>query len=184
MKTPPLWMAVPLAAALINSVASAQHCSQGVYGPPPCEEVYRRNSMWPQQYIWPSRRGICQAFDTMIHNGWRHHNSLGHYHFDSTTGELNEAGRLKVEWTLTQSPPHRRTIYVERAADQEQTALRIAAVQNAAEGVSGMVDAADVRETYVRHEGRPAASVDAMFTGYRTSQPAPALPQVSTSSGQ
>jgi hypothetical protein len=34
----------------------------------------------------------------------------------------------------------------------------------------------DVQETYMLDEGRPAATVDAVFTGFSANQPAPMLP--------
>jgi hypothetical protein len=137
--------------------------------------------MWPKQYITPSRRGICQSFDTMTNNGWRRHNLLSKFHFDPQTGELNEAGRFKTEWTLTQAPPQHRTLYVERTIDQQQTADRVAAVQNYAATMNHSVGA-DVQETHVREHGHPAGTVDAVFTGFRANQMPPMLPQASSSS--
>jgi hypothetical protein len=187
MKISRLWAALPMAVFAATAFA-AQPCvrqgdCQGACGPTmkdSCEEAYYQNSIWPRQYIAPSRRGICQSFDLMISNGWRRHNVLGRYHFDPNTGELSEAGRLKVEWILTQSAPNRRTIYVERTINQEQTAQRLESVQALAADLSSGV--ADVQETYVRDHGHRASSVDAVFTGFGAAQMIPALPP-STSSG-
>jgi hypothetical protein len=140
-----------------------------------CEAAFYDNMMWPQQYIGPSRRGICQSFDLMVANGWRRHNLLGQHHFERNSTELSEAGRLKVQWILTQAPPSRRTIYIEQTVDAEQTAARLESVQQlAAELSSGA--APEVRETYVRDHGHPASSVDAVFTGFRANQMMPMLP--------
>lgn len=155
-------------------------CRPGGYGRSfTAEEAIYDNCIWPKQYIAPSRRGICQSFDVMVNNGWRRHNLLSKYHFDPQSGELNEAGRLKTEWTLTQNPMNHRTLYVERnIVDQQQTAERVAAVQSFASSI-GSVGAADVQETHVREHGHPAGGVDAVFTGFRANQMAPALPQAS-----
>jgi hypothetical protein len=176
-------MAVLAATAFAAQPCVRQGDCQGACGPTmkdSCEEAYYQNSIWPRQYIAPSRRGICQSFDLMVENGWRRHNVLGRYHFDPNTGELSEAGRLKVEWILTQSAPNRRTIYIERTINQEQTAQRMESVQALAADLSS--GAADVRETYVRDHGHRASSVDAVFTGFGAAQMIPALPP-STSGG-
>lgn len=178
-------------AVLAATVSAAQPCMRPVacgghvaYGPSlgeSCEEAWYQNCIWPRQYIAPSRRGICQATELMINNGWRRHNVLGKYHFDANTGELSEAGKLKVEWILTQSAPNRRTIYIERTANEEQTAERLESVQELATTLSS--GAADVRETFVRDHGHPASTVDAVFTGFGANQMIPALPPSTTAGG-
>jgi hypothetical protein len=100
---------------------------------------------------------------------------LGNFHFDPNTGELSEAGRLKVEWILTQSSPNRRTIFIERSIDSEKNTERQESVQQFASDLSS--GAVDVRETYVRDHGHRAASVDAVFTGFGAAQRPPVLPQ-------
>jgi hypothetical protein len=183
MKTIRLWAAVPLAVlAASATVFAAQPCHRhgdcGYATSHPmkdsCEAAYYQNSIWPQQYIGPSRRGICQSTQLMIDNGWRRHNLLGNYHFDPNTGELSEAGRLKVEWILTQSTPNRRTIFIERSIDTEKNAERQESVQQFASDLSS--GAVDVRETYIRDHGHRAASVDAVFTGFGAGQRPPVLP--------
>jgi hypothetical protein len=217
MRIPRLWLAISVAAALSASTVAAQchqcqphasancgcaseGCGNGLY---PCgtrggsqgpygrhftlEDAVIDNCIWPRQYVMPSRRGICQAYDAMINNGWRRHNLLSKYHFDSQTGDLNEAGRLKTEWTLTQAPPQHRTLFVERNTDQQQTADRVAAVQTYAATMNPAAGAIDVQDTHIREHGHPAGNVDAVFTGFRTNQMTPTLPPAvdgGASSGQ
>lgn len=184
MKTSRLWAALPLAVLAATAMAADPSGRHYGYGPTlgqSCEEAYYQNSIWPRQYIGPSRRAICQSTALMINNGWRRHNILSSFHFDANTGELSEAGRLKIEWILTQSAPNRRTIYIERTSSQERTAERIEAVQEVASILSA--GAADVQETYVRDHGHPASSVDAVFTGFSANQMIPALPPSTTAGG-
>jgi hypothetical protein len=190
MKLSALWIALP-AAVIVAASAQAQQCScQGACrtgrcdprspsGPShhyTCEEAYYQNSIWPRQYIVPSRRGICEAFDVMARNGWRRQNLLGPYHFEADGVQLNEAGRLKVEWILTQAPPQYRVLYVQRVVSQERTAGRIDAVQQYVAGLNGLGGPGDVQETLVRDDGYPAGMVDAVFTGFKANQPVPMLP--------
>jgi len=150
----------------------------------PFKDTFYDNHIWPQQYVWPSRRAICSAFETTIANGWRRNNLLSKYDF-ATEGEgLSEAGKIRVQRILTYAPPQRRTIFVQNGIDAAQTAERVEAVQTFASNLNMNVGPVDVRETYMQDDGRPAQTVDAMFTGFSSNQPAPVLPQSnSTGSG-
>jgi hypothetical protein len=201
MKLSLVWAAVPMAAISLSATAT-EPCTPCDVGPAhyracspgcnsacqgkiteSCEETYYQNAIWPRQYIGPARRGICQATERMIANGWRRQNLLGKYDFDESRQELSEAGRLKVEWILTQAPPQRRTIYVQKLGDQEQMAARIEAVQELASNVAPSAGQVDVQETLVRDEGHPAMQVDAVFVGFSRNQPMPALPGAGGGSG-
>jgi hypothetical protein len=116
----------------------------------------------------------------MADNGWRRNNLLGKYHFAPENEELSDAGKAKVEWILTQAPPQRRTIFVERTSDAQRTADRVQAVQDLAANTSA--GPADVQETHIRDEGHPAGAVDAVFTGFSTNQMPPVLPDSGGSS--
>jgi hypothetical protein len=187
MKTTLRWAAMPLALLSATIATAAQPCMPGCNGQcrhqqtGDCEAEFWENQLWPEQYIGPARRGICQSFDVMTRNGWRRHNLLGPAHFDRTGMELSEAGRLKVQWILTQSPPNHRTVFIERSRDPQQTAARLESVQALAANLS--TDAADVQETDIRDWGRPASTVDAVFTGFSANQRVPMLPPSSTVGG-
>jgi hypothetical protein len=163
-------------------------CGCGHYGPtdayfPTWEDAYIDNLRWPRQYVHPARRGICQSFDTMANNGWRRNNLLNKYHFVPEEQEqLSDAGKAKVEWILTQTPPQRRTIFVERTLDAQRNADRIQSVQDLAANTNTPGGPADVQETHIRDEGHPAGAVDAVFTGFSANQLPPMLPQSGGSS--
>lgn len=187
MKTLAIWAAAPLAAAILAGAAPAQQCPrcccqsgcQSGYEPDYLEKsgyALRDNVRWPRQYTWPARRGICQSFAIMANNGWQRQNLLGRYHFDAETGELSAAGRVKVQWILTQAPPQRRTIFVEQFGEQELMATRVQSVQTLAANLAGGMGPVDVRETLMHDDGHPAGSVDAVFTGFSTNQAPPILP--------
>lgn len=193
MKLARLWAVLPMwAAAAGGALGHQDACQQGcpageaqptIYA---CEAAFYENHVWPRQYSGPARRGICHAAEMMTVNGWRRHNLLGKHHFEPNGEQLNEAGRLKTEWILTQAPPSRRTVYVQRSASPDQTAGRIDAVQQFAAEMPQSGGGADVQETHVRDDGYPAGAVDAVFTGFQASRPAPALPSAggeSSSSG-
>ena len=73
------------------------------------------------------------------------------------SGELTEAGRIKIRWILTEAPQHHRTIYVQKAADAEVTAARIDNVQQLAAQMQPEGTLPLVLETGVPVRGWPAA---------------------------
>jgi hypothetical protein len=182
---------VPLALLSAASDAAAQtyagHCSQcqagygRTYGQK-YHDSYYDSSIWPRQYMAPARRGICQAFELTVAAGWRRNNLLGKYDFNPNGEGLSEAGRLRVEWILANAPPQRRTIFVQRGADAEQTAGRVEAVQLLASNFDASLGPVNVQETYMQDHGRPAATVDAVFTGFSANQPLPVLPESTSNS--
>lgn len=141
-----------------------------------CESGYCENRMWPAQYIPTARCSVNNAYTAMINNGWRRQNLLGDYHFEEGTNELTSAGKLKSQWILTQAPQDRRNIYVQRGQTQSDTASRIAAVHNWAGNQSPAVEPVLVNDTHIVAEGHTAGSVDSIFVGFQTNQPAPVLP--------
>ena len=114
-----------------------------------CCSAYCANVIWPRQFIPAARRGVCQTYAAMINNGWRRQNLLGDYHFEPRSNELTKAGELKVSWILTQAPMHRRNVYVQRAADEADTATRVASVQRYSGNLSPAVPDVMVNDTHI-----------------------------------
>ena len=92
----------------------------------------KRRQCWPDPFLCPDRAAVRAPFCAMVANGWRRQNMLGEFHFDPQSGQLTEAGRLKVQWILTACPEQHRLIYVHAAGTREETAARVAAVQQLA----------------------------------------------------
>jgi hypothetical protein len=86
---------------------------------------------------------------------------------------------------MTQAPPDRRSIFVERALDQSINNQRIAAVQEYATQVTIDGRSPQVAQTHLVSEGRPASVVDFTNTKFQQSMPVPVLPaaQASGSTG-
>ena len=162
------------------SDAKAQYARYGLYGSSSILEAWHRgceaNRMWPSQYVPAARRPINSTYSSMINNGWRRQNLLGTYHFDPKTQELTRAGKLKVNWILSQAPHQHRGIFVERAENLSKTASRVASVQDWAASLSPSVGPIDVNDTHLVAEGHQADAVDKVFVGYQTNQPPPVLP--------
>jgi hypothetical protein len=148
-----------------------------------CDAAYHENNMWPNQYVPTARCSVNSAYTAMINNGWRRQNLLGDYHFEAGSNELTTAGKLKSKWILTQAPQDRRMIFVERGADQSQTASRIAAIHSWASNQSPVMEPVQVNDTHIVSEGHTAGSVDSIFVGFQTNQPAPVLAPSAAAAG-
>jgi hypothetical protein len=143
---------------------------------------YRTNQMWPWPYVCPDRIAVREPFCLMINNGWRRENLLGAHHFIPETNQLNPAGQLRVNWIMTQAPPDRRSIFVERSLDPNVNTQRIAAVQDYATKVALDGRTPPVSGTHLVSEGRPASLVDMTNTKFQQSMPVPVLPAAQSTS--
>lgn len=135
----------------------------------------KRRQCWPEPFIYPDRAAVRAPFVTMVANGWRRQNMLGEYHFEPGTGQLTEAGRLKVRWILTTGPREHRLIYVHVADTGEETSARVAAVQQWAAKIAPN-DAPPVQTTTISDDGWPADEVDMIGRKFQASAPPPRLP--------
>jgi hypothetical protein len=134
------------------------------------------NHQWPWPYPPADRIAVHEPFCQMIENGWRRQNLLGAHHFNPNTNELTTAGELRVQWIMTQAPPDRRSIFIERTLNGDANARRLAVVRDYATKVSLDGQMPQVEETYLVSEGRPASVVDATNVNFMKSMPAPVLP--------
>jgi len=143
---------------------------------------YHRNEVWPWPYICPDRAAARAPFELMVSNGWRRQNLLGPHHFNAEKNTLTTAGELKVRWIMTQAPPDRRSIFVERSIDPEVTDARVAAASDYAERVAVDGQAPQVGDTHLVSEGRPAETVDTIYVRWHESMQPPVLPAPGASS--
>jgi hypothetical protein len=164
-----------------NGQCNKDYCNHGWLNT--CDAVYHENCMWPNQYIPTARCAVNNAYVSMINNGWRRQNLLGQHHFEEGSNQLTSAGKLKTKWILTQAPQDRRMVFIERGVDQSETASRIAAVHSWASNQSPVLDPVQVNDTHIVSEGHTAGSVDHIFVGFQTNQPAPVLQPSASSAG-
>jgi hypothetical protein len=151
-----------------------------------CRAVARdtkRRNCWPKPFTYPDRQAVREPFAVMISNGWRRQNLLADHHFDAESGQLTEAGRLKVQWIATEAPIAHRTVYVRTAQSAEMTAQRIASVQQYVAQVAPEGQMPGVQVTSLANTGWPAAWADAVGRSFESSMPEPRLPGRAGSGG-
>jgi len=141
---------------------------------------YHRNVMWPQPFVQPDRRSVEMPFAIQVANGWRRQNMMSDYHFSEDNPQLTLAGESKLRHILTEMPPSRRVVYVQRGLTPEVTAQRLDTVHRAAHRM-GL--AADVAETDLPNDGWPADAINSVAKKWDATRPDPRLPENSSGSG-
>jgi hypothetical protein len=139
----------------------------------------QRNRAWPEPFLMPDRQATCMPFAIMVANGWRRSNLMSDYHFNEETQQLTAAGEAKLRFILTQMPPQRRTVFVQRGLMPDVTAARIAEVEQASLKVVPPGLMATVVESDLPNDGWPADEVDGVARRYRATAPEPRLQNVS-----
>ena len=179
----------PFAVALLLSASALPASAQGPWpGPakgPLCSlgiETARSNC-WPRPFTCWDQATVSAPFAVMIENGWRKQNLLADHHFDGTGTALNDAGKNKLRWILTEAPEQHRAIYVRRAESPEKTTARFAAVQEAAAGLAMPGERVAIVQTNVAPAGWPAERVDTIGRKFQASTPEPRLTKADGSGG-
>ena len=137
---------------------------------------FKRNNCWPRPFVWEDRQAVRAPFIVMTNKGWQRENTLGKYHFDNQTGQLNEPGRRRTYWIVTQEIPGRRAIFVHRDMKPEVTLARIDSVQQWVAQIVPHGELPPVLETNLPAPGRPAEEVDRIRIEYLKNMPPPVLP--------
>jgi hypothetical protein len=136
---------------------------------------YHRNHCWPHPFLGADNLATRAPMAAMMDNGWRLQNLIGPYHFEPDMLSMNEAGRRRVHWILTQAPTNRRVVFVERGFSAQETELRLKATRDAAQYFMPSGQQPDVRETHIVSQGTPAQYIDEINTKFNESTPEPRL---------
>ncbi len=143
----------------------------------PYMHKYHRAHYWPYPYMCDDRSVIRQVVQQQSDNGWMNYTTLYDYHFDASTQELNQAGRLKLQWIALYSPERYRTAYVAASLDPRDSEIRLANTTSLIATICGSEDAAPpVMLRRAQSIGTPAEEVYLIRGAYLLSTPAPRLP--------
>ncbi len=152
-----------------------------------CNSVARdtkRRNCWPAPFNCPDRQTVRAPFVIEVNNGWRRQNMLGDFHFEPTTGQLTEAGKLKIRWIVFECPEQHRGIFVHIGQTTEETEARLAAVNAQANALSPQGQIPPIMSTAISDSDYSADQVDMISRKYQSSMPSPRLPsQNSQTSG-
>ena len=144
---------------------------------------FKRNHMWPEPFVHADRAAVAIPIGIEVANGWRKQTLLCSYHFKEDSAQLTQAGELKLHWILTQVPPQRRVVFIQRATFADVTAARVDAVQQTAVRMQPAGGMPQIVESDTPMEGWPAEQVNNLFINVEKSRPAPILPKPQDGTG-
>lgn len=157
---------------LANTAAADNIFQKGAHS---CARDWARCNHWPEPFIYPDRDAVVAPFGVMIAKGWQVQNTLSDHHFQQGTSQLADAGLLKVQQILTETDPHRRTIFVQTALTPTQTMARMAEVRTAVSQMLPGVEPA-VYPTSINVHAWPADAAGRVFSSFNAQQPPVKLP--------
>ncbi len=143
---------------------------------------FHRNNAWPEPFQTADRAAAREPFCIMVNNGWKMQNTIGTFLFNAETQELNRAGELKVKWVVTQSPIHRRAVFVLVGDSPEDTQRRVQSVQGYISRLFPEGNLPPVMITHTEPEGGSGEYFDTLNRAIQQSIPAPRLPAAQGSS--
>ena len=139
---------------------------------------FKRRNCWPQPFACQDLPTVYAPFAVQTMNGWERQNMIGSQYFDGETGQLTEAGRLKVQWVMFEAPEQYRTLYVRRNSSAEVTASRLNTVREYVATLASEAAPAQVVMSNMPDDGASAARVDFVNRKFAASAPEPKLPAV------
>jgi len=137
----------------------------------------KRMNGWPRPFEYPDRVSVRAPFAAMVDNAWQARATLGDYHFDEETHALNHAGRLKVMWIVTHTPPEYRHVYVLQGFTEKQTNARLMATNEALAGILPPQAIPQVTVTGIEPPTRSGAYIEAVDRNAIRAIPLPILPE-------
>ncbi len=140
----------------------------------------KRVNVWPDPFVGHDRELVRGPFRQMADNGWKTQNTFSDYLFDPGSNELNNAGQAKLAYILTQTPPHRRQVYVLEGATQEDTAARVTSMYRSMAQIAPDMSPCAVTTTKIAPRGGDGWYAYEVENAYRASLP---LPRVSSLNG-
>ena len=144
---------------------------------------WHRMNCWPEPFQNADRELVVQPLIAMTDAGWRLQNTLSDHFFDAESHALTQAGRLKVRWIATQTPLHRRTVFVLRGELASATAARVDSVQRYLDVISPEGPRPEVFLTDIVPPGGSGDYFDAVDKQMKSSIPAPRLPEMQDNTG-
>ncbi|RMF87750.1 MAG: hypothetical protein D6741_20150 [Planctomycetota bacterium] len=143
-----------------------------------------RNNLWPDSFLPADRASVRAPFVLMVRNGWERQNLIADQHFESGTNELNGAGKLRIEWILTQATKPHRVIYLRRCMSPEDTAERLENIRKWAANYLPEGTEPNIMISTLAPVGWPAERVNAVDRKFTSSMPDPRLPEPKSDDGQ
>jgi len=140
-------------------------------------DFYRMNC-WPEPFQHAERQVAVLPLIAMTDAGWRVQNTLSDHFFQAEDQGLTQAGKLKIRWIATQTPQHRRNVFVLRGANPQQTMQRVETVQRFLDETAFEGPRPEVLLTDVVPPASSGEYYDALERQRKSALPPPVLPEM------
>lgn len=150
-----------------------------------CEPLvnrYYNAHYWPDPFRWEDRGSVRTAMAMQRDNGWMSATTLYAQHFDPVTSQINEAGKVHLQWILLHAPPSKRMTWVQAGENPNTSKLRLASAQEEATLLAGN-GAPPVMLRVCQATGTSAQEIDLIRRSFLATIPEPRLDYISLSGG-
>lgn len=148
----------------------------------PLVHRYHTAKYWPDPYRWEDRATVRDHLCAQTSAGWITATTLYDQHFDPITQDINQAGKLHLNWILLHAPASHRLAWVAAAGNSEDSQKRLLNVQAEAAAIAGP-NMPPVLLRVAMPTGTSAHEVDLIRRAYLGSMPQPRIPFDTLSEG-
>ena len=144
------------------------------------QRITARNDAWPKPFACADRQLYHDFWGRQIDQGWEEQCVLNSAHFKTETNELNKFGQQAVAGIMQNNPSHRRTVFIQRDANDFLNQARRATVQDTINTFYGQTNNAQVAfssKRPVTTSGTRGAQIQEQWFG------AQAVPAIAVGSG-
>jgi hypothetical protein len=121
----------------------------------------KRRHCWPEPFVYPDREVVRQTLSIQVSAGWERQNLMSEFHFSPDGKQLTEAGRMRLQWIMSEVPDPHRQVFVHRADTPQETAVRMQTVRQFV-AHSGYGSNTPVLESTRTDDGCAASRIDAV----------------------
>ncbi len=145
------------------------------------ELIRERNDAWPKPFQCFDRQAFHGVFAVMTQRGWQCECTLTSDHFDSTTHELNIAGKSKINGIMSNLPEVARQVHVYQDSTYAIAETQLASVRKEVQDKYSFLPPPELALTTFKPHGMSGALVEDVQKRFVEGLPAPKVPAAKAS---
>ena len=172
-------------------MGSRQRCHNGKQWPidprptGKCEPLvnrYYNAHYWPDPFRWEDRSAVRQHLAAQRDSGWITATTLYEQHFDPLTNQINEGGKVHLQWIVLHAPPSKRMTWVQAGQNPNISKTRLVSAQEEATLLAGN-GAPPVMLRVCQSTGTSAQEMDLVRRSFLATIPVPRINYVPLGAG-
>ncbi len=145
------------------------------------ELITERNDAWPKPFQCFDRQAYHGIFGLMTQRGWQCECTLTSDHFDSTTHELNQACKSKVNAIMSNLPEVARQVHIYQDSSNDIVETQLASVRKEVQEKYSMLPPPELALTTYKPHGMSGALVEDVQRKFIEGLPEPKVPAAKAS---